>query len=96
MRRLCHKRRCRPCAGAEVSDRQMAGLGILSDSSGRHQQASREQLDIEDIGAVARLLDGQEVEQQRGKTIVPQGLGNKLFRGLSRPLPLPCTKSTTP
>ena len=39
---------------------------------------SREQLNIENIAPVARLVDGQEVEQQCGKTIVPQGSGNEI------------------
>jgi hypothetical protein len=74
MCRLGDKRRRGASAGAEIADRQIAGLGILSDPGGRHQQASREQLNIENIAAVARLLDGQQVEQQRGKSIVTQRL----------------------
>jgi hypothetical protein len=54
------------------------GLDILSDPGGRDQQALCEQLNVENVPPVARLVDGQEVEQQCGKTIVPQGLGNEI------------------
>ena len=78
MRRCCNERRCRAGAGAEISDKQIAGLGILSDPGGRHQQPPREQLDVENIATVARLFDGQEVEEQCGKAILPQSLRNKV------------------
>src|SRR6516162_4039482 len=40
MRRFGTERCCRASTGTEIPDRQIAGLGILSDPGGRHQQAS--------------------------------------------------------
>ena len=78
MSRFGNERCCRTGAGAEIPDRQIASLGMLSDPGGCHQQPSREQLNIENIAPVARLVDGQEVEQQCGKAIVTQRLCNEV------------------
>jgi len=96
MRRLRDKRRSRAGAGAEISDREIAGFHIPPRPRRRHQQALREQLNVENIAPVARLLDGQEFEQQGARPLSRRAWATKLLRGLSRPLPLPCANSTIP
>jgi hypothetical protein len=65
MRRCCDERPCRASTGAEIADMQIASLGMLSDPGSRHQQASREQLNIENIAPVARLVVGRNIWSAR-------------------------------
>src|SRR6516164_4795649 len=54
-RRFGNERCCSASTGTEIPDKQTVSLCILSDPGGRHQQASGEQLDIENIAPVTRL-----------------------------------------
>ena len=78
MRRFGNERCCRASTGTEIPDRQTVSLCILSDPGGRHQQASGEELDIENIAPIMRFFDGQQVEEQCGKAIVTQRVCNEV------------------
>ena len=73
--------RARPGAGAEVADRQRRGVGLAGQPAGDVDQPARQQLDVEDVGAVAFLVRGEQVEQQRGEPGPVQHLGHVAVAG---------------
>jgi hypothetical protein len=50
---------------ADVADRQPVGLRLPPQPAGRRQQPVGEPLDVGDLGAVALLVGGEQVDQQR-------------------------------
>ncbi len=45
--------RTRPGAGGEIADRQRRGVGLAGQPTGDVDESGRQQLDVEDVGAVA-------------------------------------------
>ena len=54
-----------------------------------------QQPDVEDLRAVVGLVVLQQVEEERGEAGLLQDPATYWLRGLNRPLPLPCAKTTT-
>ena len=75
------QRRARPGAGAEVADGQRRGIGLAGQPAGDVDQPASQQLDVEDVGAVAFLGWGEQVEQQGGQPSPVQHLGHVPIAG---------------
>ena len=63
------KRRAGAGAGAEEAQRQVRDVRLAADPERRLRHAFREQRDVEDVAAVARLGRGQQIEQERGESL---------------------------
>ena len=63
-------------AGAEIADGQRRGIGLAGQPAGDVGQPASQQLDVEDVGAVAFLGRGEQVEQQGGEPGLVQDLGD--------------------
>ena len=83
-------------AGAEITDPQAP---VSSCSRTQAVAASRplgQQIDVEDVAAIGRLLRQQQIEQQRARPAARSAAATWLLRGLKRPLPLPWANRTMP
>ena len=58
--------------GAEVPEGKIVDAGLALRPAGDLREALREQVDVEDLGAVVGLLVGQQIEQQRRKSLLIQ------------------------
>ncbi|CNV20660.1 Uncharacterised protein [Mycobacterium tuberculosis] len=56
------QRRTRSRAGAEVADRQRCGVGLGGQPTGHVDESGSEQLNVEDVGAVAFFFGREQVE----------------------------------
>lgn len=83
-------------AGAEIADRQIAGLGVLSDPrrlrSAAVARATRYRKHCDGRASPAVKRSNRNV----ARPSLRKACATKLLRGLSRPLPLPWAKITSP
>ena len=82
-------------AGAEVAQAQVRGLGTALQPVGRGLEPVGQERDVEDLRAVVGLVFLQQVQQEGREAGLLQDLATYWLRGLNRPLPLPCAKTTT-
>jgi hypothetical protein len=68
-------------AGAEVTERQLTGLGLAAKPAGGGRQSPAKQGDVEHVGSVALLLGGEQIEQERREPVVVQRLGDLAVAG---------------